>query len=86
MDKAKYEKETIILNSGDVIVAFTDGVTEVENPAGQEFGENAMIDFVKKNNHLPAGQMTKSLFKTIIDFSEKKKFRDDFTLIILKVK
>ncbi len=86
VDKAKYEKETIILKSGDVIVAFTDGVTEVENPAGQEFGENAMIDFLKKNNHLPAEQMTKSLFKSIMDFSEKKKFRDDFTLIILKVK
>ena len=86
VDEAKYEKETITLKSGDIIVAFTDGVTEVENAAGQEFGENAMIDFLEKKNHLPTEQLTQSLFKTIMDFSEKTKFRDDFTLIVLKVK
>jgi len=32
-----YEEENVRLKSGDIIVAFTDGVNEVENPAGEEF-------------------------------------------------
>jgi sigma-B regulation protein RsbU (phosphoserine phosphatase) len=81
----EYEKETILLEKGDIIAAFTDGVTEVENPEGEEFGEGAMIDFIRENDALPAQELTDKLFKEITDFSRNKKFRDDFTLIILKV-
>jgi len=82
---AEYEKETVKLEKGDILVTFTDGVTEVENPEGEEFGEGALIDFIRDNDTLPAQEMTDKLFKEITDFSQNKKFRDDFTLIILKV-
>ncbi len=86
VEEADYEKEELQLQSGDIIVAFTDGVPEVENASGEEFGEEAVCDFVKENKHLCAQEITDNLFKTINDFSQKTKFRDDFTLIILKVK
>jgi sigma-B regulation protein RsbU (phosphoserine phosphatase) len=86
MEEAAYEKETMQLESGDILLAFTDGVPEVENKAGEEFGIDAMIDFVKEHHELSAGDLTDSLFKAINDFSQKTKFRDDFTLITLKVK
>jgi sigma-B regulation protein RsbU (phosphoserine phosphatase) len=86
VDDAQYENETISLKPGDVIVAFTDGVPEVENHANEEFGEDAVIDYIKRNKHLSAAEMAESLTKAIKDFSEGKKFRDDFTLIILKAK
>lgn len=85
VDDAEYEDETVQLEKGDVIVAFTDGVTEVENPEGEEFGEGALVDFIRNNETLPAQEMTERLFKEITDFSRNKKFRDDFTLIIVKV-
>lgn len=86
VETAEYEKETVSLESGDIIVAFTDGIPEVENKAGEEFGIDAMIEFVQKNRHLSAEELTASLFKTIDDFSQKKKYRDDCTLLLLKVK
>jgi sigma-B regulation protein RsbU (phosphoserine phosphatase) len=81
---AEYEKETVSLEPGDIIVAFTDGVPEVENKADQEFGVEAMVDFIRENRHLSAKELTALLFKAITDFSQQKKFRDDFTLLILK--
>jgi phosphoserine phosphatase RsbU/P len=86
VEEAEYDKETLNLESGDIIISFTDGVPEVENKAGEEFGEDAMIDFVKKNRHLSAKELTEGLHKATKEFSQGKKFRDDFTLIILKVK
>ncbi|MCK5057821.1 MAG: PP2C family protein-serine/threonine phosphatase [Candidatus Aminicenantes bacterium] len=82
---AQYEKDTIRLKKGDILVAFTDGVTEVENPEGKEFGEGKVVDFIRANDTLPAQEITEKLFKTIKEFGRNKKFRDDFTLIILKV-
>jgi sigma-B regulation protein RsbU (phosphoserine phosphatase) len=86
VESAQYQKETIEMQSGDVIVAYTDGVSEVENPAGEEFGEKAVIDFIKENRSLPAPELSTGLYRKILDFSQGKKFRDDFTLIIVKVK
>ncbi len=83
---AKYEKETIQLKKGDIVVAFTDGVPEVENPDDEEFSLEAIIDFIKKNRKFSTKKMSEKLYKVIYSFSHGKKFRDDFTLIIIKVK
>lgn len=82
---AEYEKDTVVLSKGDIILSFTDGVTEVENPEGEEFGVGAVIDFIREHPGLSAQELTDKLFKEIKDFSRNKKFRDDFTLVILKV-
>ncbi len=86
VQEAQYEKETLQLAPGDLIAAFTDGVLEVENQAGDEFGLELLIEFLQSHRHLTAAELTAAFFKTIKDFSQGKKFRDDFTLIILKVK
>ncbi len=86
VNDAQYEKETLGLEPGDLIAAFTDGVPEVENKAGDEFGIDLLIEFLQNNRHLTAAELTTALFKAITDFSQGKKFRDDFTLILLKVK
>lgn len=83
---AEYEKETLDMQSGDIIVAFTDGVPEVENPAGEEYGLERVIEFVKANRGLSAEKMTAALYADTLEFSQGTKFRDDFTLIILKAK
>ena len=83
---ANYEKETIQLKKGDIVVAFTDGVPEVENPDDEEFSLEAIIDFIKKNRKFSTKKMSEKLYKVIYSFSHGKKFRDDFTLIIIKVK
>ncbi len=86
LGSAVYSEETIEMKKGDMIVAFTDGVPEVENPEGDEFGKEALIDFFKLNKTLPAKKMADNLFKTMEDFSAGTRFRDDYTLLVLKAK
>lgn len=86
LEEAVYETETIELESGDILAAFTDGVPEVANRSDQFYGEEAIADFIKRNNHLSAVQIAADLFQDIETFSEGKSFRDDGTLIMLKVK
>jgi len=86
IEETEYEMGVVKLKRGDVLVAFTDGVPEVENPEGEEFGIEAMISFIMKKQNLSAQGIIDTFYKKIISFSKGKKFRDDFTLIVLKVK
>ncbi|HEX7503557.1 MAG TPA: PP2C family protein-serine/threonine phosphatase [Acidobacteriota bacterium] len=85
-ESSVYEEKTLPLSSGDVICAFTDGVSEAQNSAGDEFGEPAIIDFIQANRRLSAAELSDGLYKKIKSFSQKTKFRDDFTIMIVKVR
>ena len=86
VDSTVYDSETIQFQPGDMIAAFTDGVPEVENKAGEEFGTDAITEFLRQNKHLSAKELVESFYDTILEFSQKKKFRDDFTFILLKAR
>lgn len=81
-----YQEETVPLHSGDIVCAFTDGVFEVQNAAGEEFGDQAIKDYIMANTHLSAAELSGRLYKKIKDFGRNIKFRDDFTLLIVKVR
>jgi sigma-B regulation protein RsbU (phosphoserine phosphatase) len=81
-----YECQSRQFQSGDVMAIFTDGVTEIENSAEEFFGEDRLIDCIKENKHLSAQEITEKIYSQAIDFSLKKVFRDDFTLIVFKVR
>ncbi len=84
-DVAGYEEENVRLKNGDIIVAFTDGVNEVENPAGEEFGERGIIRFIQSHRGQAAAEISNGLYRRIKKFSKNRKFRDDFTILIVKV-
>ncbi|MCU0237390.1 MAG: PP2C family protein-serine/threonine phosphatase [Acidobacteria bacterium] len=83
---SSYEEQTMALASGDVICAFTDGVFEAQDRAGNEFGEQAIADFIRANRRLAAAELGDALYRRIKNFSQKAKFRDDFTIMIVKVR
>jgi serine phosphatase RsbU (regulator of sigma subunit) len=81
-----YQEQTVALDSGDVICAFTDGVFEAQNPAGDEFGEQAIAAFLQAHRRLGARELGDALYRRIRSFVGKAKFRDDFTILIVKVR
>ena len=46
---AKYDESCLAINIGDLLVCYTDGITEPENAYGEMFGEERLIELVKKN-------------------------------------
>jgi sigma-B regulation protein RsbU (phosphoserine phosphatase) len=86
VEDAEYEMATQQLKKGDVLVAYTDGVIEVNNPQNQEYGRDSLINLVKANTSLSAEELTEKIYREIENFSKGKKYNDDFTLIVLKAK
>ncbi len=85
-DKTDYENETLSPRSGDIIVAFTDGVPEIENRKGEEFGVKRITAYIKKHRNKTASELSEGIYKQMFKFSGNIKPTDDCTLIILKVK
>jgi sigma-B regulation protein RsbU (phosphoserine phosphatase) len=81
-----YEQETIQLQSGDVLVVYTDGVTEALNPAGVEFGEDKLRSIVIESLRLPARQSAEEIIARVLRWQGRASQHDDITLIVVKVK
>jgi sigma-B regulation protein RsbU (phosphoserine phosphatase) len=85
-DPCLYEQETIQLQTGDMLVAYTDGVTEALNLAGEEFSEHRLQDAIARTAHLAADQVRDLLVREIEEWCDGAPQHDDLTFLIMKVK
>lgn len=85
-DQTHYEQETIQLQSGDLLVAYTDGVTEAMNEAGDEYGEERLQSSLADLTHLSANEVRDQLVKSLQVWCAGAAQHDDLTFIVLKVK
>ncbi len=81
----EYRQDSVDLQSGDYLVFFTDGVTEVKNSEGEEYGDERLIEFVKKHDDYKPKKIRSLLMEDIKRFSAKKELSDDVTLILIYV-
>jgi len=85
LDEA-YEQETVQLQSGDMVVVYTDGVTEALNPAGVEFGEEKLRSFLVESWRLSARESAEKVIAKVLEWQGQASQHDDITLIVVKVK
>ena len=71
------------LSSGDTLALYTDGVTESLNEAGEEFGEDRMINALRRHRDLSAQPMLMTILDEVRAFSPDEQ-HDDITLIVAK--
>ena len=79
-----YRRGEVEFAAGDRLVLFTDGVTEVSNVAGEEFGEERLVNVVLENRHLSAGELQEKILAEVAKFSGGR-FEDDATLVVVAV-
>ena len=80
-----YKQGEIVLEKGDLLVGFTDGISEAMNPADEEWGEEAMLEAIKANFDLPAAEMLRYIVAEADKFANGAKQHDDMTMIVVKV-
>lgn len=85
-DECRYEQETIALQSGDILIAYTDGISEAFNPAGEEFGEARLRETASVSAHLSAQELTERIVEQVRDWSADAPQYDDLTLVVMKVR
>jgi len=71
------------LRSGDSLVLYTDGITESFNAAGEEFGEERLIELLRQNRELSSRALMDAIIAEVRKFSPHEQ-RDDITLIVGK--
>lgn len=79
-----YEENSILLKSGDIVLFYTDGVTEVKDENDIEFNEQRLIDAARETRDKPAARIIEYIVDQTEKFKKDSKFIDDLTLIVLK--
>jgi sigma-B regulation protein RsbU (phosphoserine phosphatase) len=80
-----YQEGAVDLRSGDVLIAFTDGVTEAMSPAEEEFGEDRLKELVRASLSLPPPEIAARITQALRDWMQAAPQHDDLTLIVMKV-
>ena len=79
------EEVTLPLETGDLFVLFTDGISEAMNADEDMFGENRLSTFIEDHAHLPFDELRERILREVRDFTGEPGPHDDMTLILLKV-
>jgi sigma-B regulation protein RsbU (phosphoserine phosphatase) len=82
--QATFAEETLQLQPGDLLVAFSDGITEAVNAAGEEFGEERLLACVMANRQLNPSSVLDCLLGAVQQFSENTVRTDDQTALVLR--
>ena len=79
----EYDQETIVMGSGDIMVAYSDGVTEPENDFG-DFGEDRMMDVVRRYRHEPLHVISSQVMQALDAWIGAEEQPDDITLVLAR--
>ena len=85
IDEVELQEVEIELTSGDIIVLYTDGVTEAIDENEEQFGQEKLIRVISENRNLSAHGIIGRVDEKVKEFAGKQSQFDDITLIILKV-
>lgn len=85
IENRKYQLIGVQLMAGDVVLFYSDGVTEATNSSGEQFGLNNIIDVVSKNALFGAQQIVDSLTIHVSQYIGNCQQEDDITFACLKV-
>jgi len=81
---ARYEESALRLESGDLLVCFTDGVTEPENEYGEMFGEERLIELVLKKAKEEPEEIAAAVMEAARQWTGMTELQDDITLLVAR--
>jgi sigma-B regulation protein RsbU (phosphoserine phosphatase) len=81
---ATYQESRVVMEHGDVLVLYSDGVTEAANPADEEFGEERLAALVEGMRDQPADDIVNAIHLAVTDFSEGAPPADDITVVVAR--
>jgi serine phosphatase RsbU (regulator of sigma subunit) len=81
---AKFETGKVVLNPGDVLIEFTDGLIECCNEQGEEFGVDRLLSESRKALRLHGTEMLFSIIGAAQDFAGNRAREDDCTLMVVR--
>ncbi len=81
-----YEERNLTMAPGDLLLLYTDGVTEAANQQGDMFEEERLMEYIRSRSASSLEIILDGLLSNVRNFSGKKELGDDFTVIALRKK
>jgi sigma-B regulation protein RsbU (phosphoserine phosphatase) len=81
---APYTEQCAHLDRGDLLVLYSDGVTDANNANFDEFGEDRFIEVLKRHRHQPAADIVAAVTNALAEFAAGAPQGDDITLVVAK--
>jgi len=83
-DNSVYEEETVQLNPGDLLLLYTDGISEATNEKDEMFEEQRLLKILKDNQDLSAQNLSEKIVDSVLSFQGTIPQGDDITLVLVK--
>lgn len=80
----EYYSDSFYFNKYDVLVLYTDGITEAVNSRFEFFGEDRLKQEILNNKHFPAKVIAENIMEAVQKHSARGKYSDDRTLVVIK--
>jgi serine phosphatase RsbU (regulator of sigma subunit) len=84
LPQLSYQQGRVQMESGDLLVLYSDGITEAESPAEEEFDTDRLVALVKKNRAEDPSELIELVMQAVRDWTEGAPASDDRTLMIVK--
>ena len=81
---AAYGESRVDLKSGDLLVCFTDGITEPENEYGEMYGEERLVDLIARNSHRTEEQIVDLVLESVHEWTASEELQDDMTILMAR--
>jgi sigma-B regulation protein RsbU (phosphoserine phosphatase) len=81
---AQYSEDRVHVGTGDMLVLYSDGVTEANNHQYDEFGEDRLIEVLRRHRDEPASTIVDAVTKALLEFAAGAPQADDITLVVAK--
>jgi phosphoserine phosphatase RsbU/P len=81
---SRYEEQEIALESGDLLVAYTDGVVEPEDPYGEQFGEDRLKDLLVKHGGAESSEIIAKVMEAVEQWTASTELQDDMTMLVVR--
>jgi sigma-B regulation protein RsbU (phosphoserine phosphatase) len=79
-----YEQNVLQLCAGDLLTAFTDGITETENANGEQFGEQRLSDLIVRYRERPLDEISRIVTDAVRNWASDIDMQDDTTIILAR--
>src|SRR3989454_519743 len=81
---SRYYEYYATIEPGQMLVLYTDGVTEAMNPSGEEYGGQRLVAAALRGRHLSARELIDFIHRDVIDWTDGRGAHDDVTFFIIK--
>jgi len=83
-EPASFESRKFHLDAGDLLIVYSDGLTDAENPQQEMFGEERLLEIIRRE--APAGSrvVEQKILKGIADFTQSMPQTDDITFVVVE--